>query len=145
MALGRDVDDPGFLGFGEETKQEVCEVEMAEVVDHVGHFNTVLVTRLLISNHSRVVDEDIQMLKLILDEVGKLLDWLSVGQIKSAVFDGSVWVGSGLFDVVNGFDVLLLIPASDKDVASVSVESSGSFKSNSWITSSDDNILHFLK
>ena len=74
MALGTHVDDPGFLGFGEETKQEVCEVEMAEVVDHVGHFNTVLVTRFLISNHSRVVDEDIQMLKLILDEVGKLLD-----------------------------------------------------------------------
>ena len=114
------------------------------MIDHISHLNSILVSLLLIPDHSWIVDQYIKIVELIFYWLGKFLNWLLFGKIKKEIFDASTWLRSWLNYVFYSFNIFLFISTTNNNSMSISIESSSRLEPNSWVTTCDNYILRHI-
>ena len=82
-----DIDDPGGLGCLHLIQQQVGEKEVTEMVDLEDHLLSVLGYHSLRGKGSRVVDEDVHLLFLLVHLLAELPDRGEGGQVAFHYFD----------------------------------------------------------
>lgn len=141
MSSWGNIDDSCLLWDLNQRKQQISQVKVAKVIDCHHHFDSHFIQDPVVHDHSRIVDQDIDMIKIRPCKLCKLFYRFLSCEIKSITFYASLWLRAVLYDIVDGLLILLLVSASKDDIVIVLKQGFSSFISNSCVGPCYHNIF----